>query len=152
MHTHLRKTHFCPHVNHVSVARPSLVFTAGRRPFDIHDAATAFHAAEADGSQYGRVTLLHIPLALLKYFSSDSHEIHPSPLHTHTHTPIPIICSCCESQPNFISRSYEWSASPRAVLLSAPVFLEQQRMTSYLFTAAIHERLVNTYTNLRVCT
>lgn len=61
------------------VSRPSAVFTAGRRPFDIHDVATA----EADDSRRGCITLLHIPLVLLKYFSSNSHEIRLP--HTHTH-------------------------------------------------------------------
>lgn len=52
------------------------VFTAGRLLFDIHDVVTVFHAAGADDSEYARITLLHIPLMLLKYFSSNSHGIH----------------------------------------------------------------------------
>lgn len=55
------------------------VFTAGRLLFDIHDVVTVFHAAGADDSEYARITLLHIPLMLLKYFSSNSHGIHAPP-------------------------------------------------------------------------
>lgn len=81
------------------------VFTASRLLFDNHDEVTVLHAAGADDSEYGRVTLLHIPLLLLKFFSSNSHGIHdpllPAPLPPR---------SCCESQPNFISHSHERSA------------------------------------------
>lgn len=65
------------------------VFTASRLLFDNHDEVTVLHAAGADDSEYGRVTLLHIPLLLLKFFSSNSHGIHdpllPAPPYSHVH-------------------------------------------------------------------
>lgn len=53
----------------ISVSSTLSVFTAGRLLFDIRDVVTVFHTAGADDSKYGRITLLHIPLLLLKYIS-----------------------------------------------------------------------------------
>lgn len=106
----------------ISVLSSTLsVFAADQLLFTLHDVVTVFHAAGANDCEYGWITLLHIPLLLLKYIS-----ITAGPYSFLGGPPPP---SCHESQPNFISHGNDGSARQFSVWELAgrvPIFPDRQ--------------------------